>query len=94
MEFMDTMTKLVKEIIRNKYIYILLLPAALFYLLFSYMPMYGIQIAFKEYVFVKGFFGSPWNNFEHFKTLFIDNDFWIAFRNTVTISISKLVFFI
>ena len=50
------------------------------------------QLAFKDYKFNLGITGSPWNNFAHFKALWQDAEFWSAFRNTLIISLGKLVF--
>lgn len=74
-----------------KYHYLMLLPVVLWYVLFSYLPMYGITLALKTFDFSEGILGSPWVGFEHFKTLMNDSEFWNAFQNTVIISLSKLV---
>ena len=58
------------RILQNKEFYIMLLPIFLFYLVFSYLPMYGITLAFKDFNFTKGIMGSPWNDFANFKKIF------------------------
>lgn len=45
---------------RNKVLYLFILPAFLYFLIFAYVPMYGVQIAFKDFVANKGFLGSEW----------------------------------
>lgn len=74
-----------------KYHYLMLLPVVIWYLVFSYLPMYGVTLALKTFDFSKGILGSPWVGFDHFKALINDGEFWNAFRNTVIISLSKLV---
>lgn len=80
-----------QRILQYRYFYLMLLPAVLFYLIFSYYPMYGITLAFKTFDFSKGIMGSPWNDFENFRKLFVDANFWRAFRNTIIISLGRLI---
>jgi putative aldouronate transport system permease protein len=70
----------------------LFIPALLYYLIFHYGPIYGIQIAFKDYKLMKGMFASSWVGLENFKFLFELGSFWEVFRNTIIISLQKLVF--
>jgi putative aldouronate transport system permease protein len=72
--------------------YILVLPLLVYYALFEYVPMYGLMLAFKEFNFAKGIWGSPWVGFANFEEIFRLNDFWIAFRNTIIIALGRLVF--
>ena len=74
-------------------LYLLLLPAILYYILFQYAPMYGIVVAFKKLTIRGGILHSPWIGFEYFNQLFQDPAFWAALRNTVIIGIYKLIFF-
>lgn len=76
---------------KNRYYYLLLLPALLFFLLFKYVPMAGVVLAFKDYSFQGGIFGSEWVGFEHFKRLFSSASFYEILRNTLIISIYKLI---
>lgn len=62
-----------------------------FLLIFSYGPMYGIQIAFKNYSPGKGILNSEWNNLEHFKRMFNDYTFIRALKNTLNISFWKIL---
>lgn len=80
-----------KRIYDHRYLYILLLPLIAFYLIFSYVPMYGVTLAFKTFNYSKGLFGSDWNNFQNFKDVFSNPDFFRAFRNTLIISLGRLV---
>ena len=55
---------------REWQLYVMLLPTVIWLLVFLYKPMYGLQIAFKDYSIFKGVAGSPWVGFEHFESLF------------------------
>ena len=68
----------------------LALPFA-FVLLFAYVPMTGLAIAFKDFRMSLGVVGSPWNGLENFHRLFLGADFLLALRNTVVISLLRLV---
>lgn len=77
---------------RNRYLFLLFVPALIYYLVFCYGPLLGVQIAFKDYQFRKGILGSPWAGFKHFQALFSIRSFKEVFGNTLTISLLKLVF--
>ncbi|MGI2297649.1 ABC transporter permease [Paenibacillus sp. GXUN7292] len=77
---------------KNRYLFYMLLPCLLYFLIFKYFPIYGIALAFKEYKIVHGIFGSPWNGLDNFRELFAGRDFPRAFRNTMIISFYKLIF--
>ena len=72
-------------------LYILLFIPFIFLIVFSYIPMYGIIIAFKDYRYADGILGSAWNNFHHFKLLLNDHLFCRSFMNTLIISLYRLV---
>lgn len=71
---------------------LMVLPAIIFVLIFCYAPMSGIVMAFQKFVPAKGIFGSKWVWFKHFEDLFSNSDTWEILRNTVTISLGKIVF--
>ncbi len=73
-------------------IYVMALPAIVFYVIFHYFPMYGTLIAFKDYWVSKGIMGSPWVGLDHFNIIFSMPKFWQVFRNTLEINLLKLVF--
>ena len=75
----------------NRWIYLMLIPVLAYYIIFKYKPMYGIQLAFKEYK-LAGITASPWNHFEHFKYMFVEPQFWPALRNTLVISLLRVIF--
>ncbi len=74
-------------------IYLILLPAVLSYIIFSYVPMYGVTLAFREFRFDKGIFFSPWVGLKYFKEFFNYYNFGVLIRNTVIISLFKIVVF-
>lgn len=78
---------------KHKYVYILVLPGFLYFVLFKYAPMWGILLAFKDYNPFQGFWQSPWVGLQHFKDFFTYDDFWILLRNTLMINMMSLVFF-
>ena len=85
--------KVLKHDLRKNYsIYLLVLPVILFYLYFSYVPMYGAIIAFKKYSPALGIMKSPFIGLEHFKTFFSSVYFTRILKNTFTISLSGLLF--
>ncbi|NGP46292.1 sugar ABC transporter permease [Bacillaceae bacterium SIJ1] len=84
--------RLGQDLKRNRYIYIMVLPAVLYYVIFHYFPMYGLQIAFKDYSTAVGIWSSPWTGFNHFIEFFNGYYFWTLIRNTLLISIYELLF--
>ncbi|WP_256975900.1 sugar ABC transporter permease [Paenibacillus sp. MY03] len=77
---------------RDRYLYLFLLPALVFYLVFKYSPLYGELIAFKDFQIMKGIWNSPWVGLKHFNDLLSSQDFWQVFRNTMLLNVYKLVF--
>ncbi len=84
--------RLKSDMRRNYPLYILILPVLAYYVIFCYKPMYGALIAFKDYRPDLGVFGSEWVGFYQFKKFFANPDFVRILRNTLTISISSIVF--
>ncbi|MGG6310878.1 ABC transporter permease [Paenibacillus macerans] len=82
--------KLRKKILHNWQLYLFIAPALLSILIFSYVPMYGIQIAFKNFIPVDGIMGSPWVGFDHFERFFNSYYFWDLLWNTLSISLYGL----
>ena len=77
---------------RNNWgLYLLLLPALVYALIFLYLPMVGVVIAFTDYSPTKGFFGSPWVGIKYFKKFFESYNFWQIFYNTVALSFYNLI---
>lgn len=84
--------RLKKDILTNPTLYIMIVPVIVYYILFHYVPMYGIIISFKNFTPSKGVLGSPWVGFSHFKSFFTDIYFSRIFYNTFKISIFSIVF--
>ena len=84
--------RLIKDIRMHKGAYLIVLPVVVFYILFHYRPMYGLIIAFKNYSPAKGIMGSSWAGFKHFEDFLTNPYFWRLMRNTLTISLSNLIF--
>ncbi|AJS60331.1 ABC transporter permease [Paenibacillus sp. IHBB 10380] len=78
------------KIIQNWELYIFIAPAFFYFLIFHYGPMYGIQIAFKNFVPTKGILGSSWVGFDHFIRFFNSYYFWDLLWNTLSISLYEL----
>lgn len=78
---------------RHRALYIMLLPAAAWYLVYQYLPMYGLTIAFKDFKILKGILASPWADpwYKHFAILLRSPYFPVLIRNTVIISLYKIV---
>lgn len=81
-----------RDMRRNWVIYVMVLPVIAYYVIFHYGPMYGLQIAFKDYSPAKGILGSPWVGFKHFISFFDGVYFWRLIRNTLLINIYELIF--
>lgn len=77
---------------RYKYRYIFIWIGVLYFIIFKYLPMYGVLIAFQDYRIGGGFVDGPWVGFKHFITFFENPDFTQILINTVLISIYRLLF--
>jgi putative aldouronate transport system permease protein len=84
---------LIAQLKRNWQLYTLLLPALAAVFIFHYIPIYGVQIAFRNFRPSKGFLGSEWVGLEHFIRFFTFTDFWRIIRNTIVISLYGLATF-
>lgn len=71
---------------------LMFLPVIAYFIIFHYIPMCGVVLAFKDYSVTKGIFGSEWVGLEHFRTMFSGAYFLPALKNTLIISFMKLVF--
>ena len=82
----------ISRAIRMRPFYLLLALSLVLLIVFKYLPIYGLIIAFKDYNFKAGILGSSWNNFKHFKWLFRDPFFFRVFFNTFYLSVLRLIF--
>ncbi|WP_054942029.1 ABC transporter permease subunit [Paenibacillus ihuae] len=77
---------------RDYELYLFLLPIIILYLVFKYYPMYGVQIAFKDFSPSQGIWGSEWVGFQHFVDFFDSYNFWTIITNTLSLSFLSLLF--
>lgn len=75
-----------KRMYQSRYLYLLLFIPIIYFLVFKYWPIYGVQIAFRDYKVRDGIWGSHWVGLEHFKNFISDPDFINAFKNTIILS--------
>lgn len=83
--------RLGKDIKKNWILYAMILPVVIYYVVFAYGPLYGIQLAFKDYVIKDGIWGSPWVGFEHFTRFFSSYNFELLLKNTIGISVYSIL---
>lgn len=83
-----------RRIWQYRVLYIMLLPGIVYYILFKYLPMYGVIISFKDFRIMEGIMASPWADpwNKHFLTFFESPYFYQLLRNTILISVYKLIF--
>lgn len=81
-----------KMVRKNYELYLFLIPTVLYFVVFHYVPMYGLQIAFKNYISVQGILGSPWVGLEHFIRFFNSYQFITVLKNTLFINLYQLIF--
>lgn len=80
-----------RHICRNWGLYLLLLPAVILMICFTYIPMFGIVIAFKDFTPAAGIFGSPWAGWKYFQEYFNSYQFWPTIKNTLIISLYTIL---
>ena len=86
------MTKaLMKSFRKNWDLYLMITPVIAYFIIFDYIPMYGVQIAFKNFLASKGIWGSDWIGFLHFDRFFNSYYFWRLIKNTVGINVYELL---
>lgn len=83
----------VSRIIRDRWMYLMLIPGLLYYILFRYGPMVGLVSAFQNYQPYLGFFKSPFVGMKHFERFFTDAQFWMLLRNTLIFGLMNLFLF-
>jgi len=86
-----TESPLLRRIWKHKVFYLFLLPGIVWFFIFSYVPLYGVQVAFRDFNFSGGFSGSPWAGFKYFNQFFDYYQSMDIIRNTIIISLMKLL---
>ncbi len=89
--FASVLREYAHDIKRNKMIYLMLLPVVAYFVIFKYVPLFGIQIAFKNFSPFKGILGSPWVGLDNFKSFFESYYFVRLLKNTLLISIFDII---
>lgn len=74
-----------------RWLYLMLIPVILYFIIFKYIPMYGVTIAFKKYNVFQGVFKSPWCGLEVFQKIFENKNFWMAMKNTLVLNLLTLI---
>lgn len=89
-----TLRDVKRDLRRNRWIYLMAIPVVVYYVMFCYIPMAGVQIAFKNYNFGDGIWGSPWaanHGFQHFISFFKGPYAWRVIRNTLLLSLYTIL---
>lgn len=81
-----------KNLYRDRYLYMMLIPILVYYIIFKYAPMYGVSIAFKDFRFVDGIAGSDWVGLKHFIRLFSTRNFYDILKNTLWLNFCSILF--
>lgn len=81
-----------QDFARNRSLYTLYIPILAFFIIFCYVPIYGVLMAFQNYSPKQGIWGSQWVGFKHFVSFFQSPSFFSVLRNTVTISLTTMLF--
>lgn len=87
----DFLLKTKKNFIHDWRLVVLCLLPVAYFILFHYIPMYGVQIAFKNFRAVDGIWGSPWAGFKHFRRFFSSYQFWPLLKNTLALSFMQIL---
>ncbi|MCR8632487.1 ABC transporter permease subunit [Paenibacillus sp. N5-1-1-5] len=84
---------LLSYVSKYRWLYLMLAPGFFYFVIFKYIPMWGVLIAFQDYQVFQGFLASKWVGLKHFERFFGDPVFWMLFRNTFVLAFYNLVFF-
>ena len=90
--FREWLTHLGKRIYLEKERYILILPGIVWYIIFAYIPIFGLSLAFRKYMAKLGMFGSPWIGLKNFQRVFADPAFFTSIITTLRINAGRLIF--
>lgn len=90
---MSGTARMMRNLARNKWIYLMILPGLVYIIIYKYIPMYGLLISFQNYKPYRGISGSDWVGLAHFERLFNSPDFWMIFSNTLILFVLQLIFY-
>ena len=82
-----------RRVWKERWLYVLLFPGIIYFIVFKYFPMWGVLMAFQNYRPHRGMLNSQWVGFEHFSRFFGETQFWMLFRNTLILAVYDLVVF-
>lgn len=85
--------RLLDQMLSQKFLYVMILPGLIYFLVFKYVPMWGLIIAFQDYQPFLGILGSEWVGFKHFIRLFTEPTFFILLKNTLILFAMNVVIF-
>ena len=85
-------SNLFRKLVARRYCYLMLIPVAAYFIIFCYIPMWGLLISFQNYKIFKGIWGSPWVGFQNFLDFFHGRQFWTVIRNTLVLNLESLCF--
>jgi len=88
----DKIIRFFKVLYTQKYLHLMILPIIIWLIVFHYVPIFGMQIAFKDYMFKKGIIGSEWVGFQHMSAVLLDPQMGRIVLNTLGMSLIKVVF--
>ncbi len=80
-----------RKVVRDRHLYLLLLPVFAYYIIFHFVPMYGVVMAFTDYNIFAGIRGSEWVGLSNFRVMFRNDEFFIVLRNTVMLNVISLL---
>lgn len=89
--FKEKMSRTWMLLKKQKYLHLMVIPGIIWMIIFNYIPMYGIIIAFKNYTIIDTFNSAPWVGLENFREFFMDDNFFVVMKNTLGISVLKLI---
>lgn len=81
----------IQKMKKNYQLYLLILPTFIYFIIFKYVPMYGVLVAFKDFIPSKGIMGSPWVGFKYFEQFFKSYQFISLIKNTISLSVVQLI---
>lgn len=82
--------RIVRQVRKNWMLYLFVAPSLIYLIIFNYVPLYGIQLAFKDFSAAQGIWGSKWTGFTHFQRFFESYQFWTLMENTIVLSLYSL----
>ncbi|APT45625.1 ABC transporter permease [Bacillus safensis] len=85
--------RLLNQLLSQKFLYLMILPGLIYFIVFKYVPMWGLIIAFQDYQPFLGILGSEWVGFKHFIRLFTEPTFFILLKNTLILFAMNVVIF-